>query len=283
MATYEGLEAGKLIGTAFGAVEGIKNTTVRTGAKGKQPLSEIKIDPTTVFQGSLCDFTPAGGEVDTKIVDLDSVSVNLKFCKDTLSNDYAAYQLSAGADGGFTPEAQGIIINEILGKLAIARETALFTALNAEAKADSDVVKVTIIPGNLLDATKVIAEIGKVYKARPASVAGSLEIKIYVSHAVKDTYLEAVADAHNMVAINSDVASRFLGAQLVGVAMADDLVIVSPKSNMFYITDLMTDGNSVEVLDMKPMDGSNQIRFALYMQDKLSYGKAENIVIGDHA
>ena len=276
---YSGLEAGKLIGTAFEKPQGFNNVTVRTGAKGKQPLSEVVIDPATVFQGALCDFTPAGGAIATKIVDLESVSVNLKFCKDTLSNDYTAYQLGAGANAGFTAEAEGIVINEILGKLAVARETVLFTALNAEAQADGDVTKVTVTAANLLDSTKVINEIGKVYKKRPSSIAGSTELKVYVSHAVKDTYLSAVAEAHNTVSINGEVADRYLSASIVGVAMADSVVIVSPMSNVFYITDLLTDSNEVSALDMKERDGSNQIRFSMYMQDALSYGKAENIVV----
>ena len=128
------------------------------------------------------------------------------------------------------------------------------------------------ITGTTVDAANVIAELGKVADAVPSSLYGNEDLYIYVSQNVFRAYKRALggfsangvgANGVNGLGNNQDIDIQYFdGIKVVAAnGLADDTMVSTLKSNLFFGTGLLADHNEIKVLDMANLDGSKNVRF----------------------
>jgi hypothetical protein len=282
---FVGIEAGKLIARQMvkgsSLAQGIFQ--IRQNAKGKTTLRTIQVG-TDALQGSLCDFTPAGGDINNKTVDLSPVNINLQFCKDELNIEWSAYDMQPGADGSLNAEAATAITEAILHRVAIAVDKDIWSAITAEAVADTDIPtqnKVTL--AGVLTVDNILDEIGKVYSALAQVEDFDPSDAVIIMHTTdKAVYEQALAKNGAMPQFYLDEkGTNYLGVKIAGIVGANPgYVYGSFVSNLYYLTDIDNDRNNVTLKDMGDTDLSNNIRFKAHWWNTASYAFPERFVLG---
>ena len=67
-------------------------------------------------------------------------------------------------------------------------------------------------------------------------------------------------------------------ALVVAQGLADDRMVASRKSNLYFGTGLISDHNEVKLIDMASIDGSKNVRFVMRYSAGVQYGIASDIV-----
>ena len=280
-ATYTGREAGQLIGAGLIKGDSLSQGvfTIRSNAKGKSVIRTIDI-AANALQGTLCDFTPAGGAISNKAVTLTPHNVNIQTCKDTLNFDFSAYDMTPGADGTLNAEASKAFAESILARIAIGVDKAIWAAIKIEAGADANVLDVSL---TATTTSNILAQIGLMYsKLAETEDFDATDSVILVSPQDKALYEQALAEAGAMPAFYlGEKGTNYLGVRIVssvGVIKGD--MYASRIDNLFFLTDMDNDRNNVSVKDMNEVDLSNNIRFKAHWMQAASYARGSKFVLG---
>ena len=120
------------------------------------------------------------------------------------------------------------------------------------------------ITGVAITAANVVVELGKVVDALPPSLYGNEDLYIYVSQNILRAYKRALATTGGSVqGNNQDLNVEFFdGVKVVAAnGLANDTIVSTLKSNLFFATGLLSDQNEIKVLDMSETLGSKNVRF----------------------
>ena len=86
----------------------------------------------------------------------------------------------------------------------------------------------------------------------------------------------------NMYSMNNDYEATFEGIKLsVVYGMPDDKLVAAQVSNLFFGTDLISDTTQVKMLDMSPLDGSENLRFVAKYSGGVQVGIGAEVVQQD--
>jgi len=61
--------------------------------------------------------------------------------------------------------------------------------------------------------------------------------------------------------------------------MTNDWMMAAQKSNLYFGTGLLADGNEVKVIDMADIDGSENVRVVMRFTAAVQYGVGSEIVL----
>jgi hypothetical protein len=136
----------------------------------------------------------------------------------------------------------------------------------------------------------VIAELGKIVDAIPNALYGSPDLKIYVPQGVMKAYIRALGGFS--VAATSNAGTDAKGTQwynggaltfdgipvFVANGLAANTAIAAETSNLFFGCGLLNDTNEIALLDMSPLDGSQNVRFVLRAGMAVNYHSVSDIV-----
>jgi hypothetical protein len=154
--------------------------------------------------------------------------------------------------------------------------------------ADSDVVDVV---GTTVTAANVIAELGKVVDAIPATLYGKEDLYLYVSQNVARAYVRALggfgaaglgANGTNAQGTQwwNNGSLSFDGVTIfVANGLGDNYIVAAEKSNLYFGTGLLSDHNEVKVIDMADIDGSQNVRIVMRLTAGVQYGIGSDIVL----
>ena len=143
---------------------------------------------------------------------------------------------------------------------------------------DADVIDVV---GTTIDASNVIAELGKVIDAVPAELYGNSELSIYISQSTARAYVRAQAalgykDLYHVGQTQLD----FEGTKLmVCNGMPANKMVAAEKSNLYFGTGLMNDMNEIKVIDMADIDGSQNVRIVMRYTASTQFAIGSEIVL----
>ena len=145
------------------------------------------------------------------------------------------------------------------------------------------------ITGAVVTAANVIAELGKVADAVPSSLYGNEYLFIYVSQNVWRAYKRALGgfqadgvggNGSMAQGTNQDIDIQYFDGIKVVVAngLADDTMVSTLKSNLYFGTGLLNDQNEIKVLDMADLDGSKNVRFIARYTAAVQIAVLEDVV-----
>ena len=279
--TYSGEFAGKYVSAALLSGNTIANglIEVKPNVKFKEVLKRVSLSG--AIANASCDFTDAGAVVLTeRIIEPKELQVNLELCKTPFQSDWEAISMGYSAHDNMPATFSDYFIGLMAAQIAAQTETDIWSGTAGAGTFDgfSTLLTAATLPagqditGTTVDASNVIAELGKVADAVPSSLYGNEDLYIYVSQNIFRAYKRALggfsangvgANGVNGLGNNQDIDVQYFdGIKVVAAnGLADDTMVSTLKSNLFFATGLLSDANEIKVLDMSDLDGSKNVRF----------------------
>jgi hypothetical protein len=279
--TYSGEFAGKYVSAALLSGNTIANglIEVKPNVKFKEVLKRVSLSG--AIANASCDFTDAGAVVLTeRIIEPKELQVNLELCKTPFQSDWEAISMGYSAHDNLPANFSDYFIGLMAAQIAAQTETDIWSGTAGAGTFDgfSTLLTAATLPagqditGTTVDAANVIAELGKVADAVPSSLYGNEDLYIYVSQNIFRAYKRALggfsangvgANGVNGLGNNQDIDVQYFDGFKVVAAngLADDTMVSTLKSNLFFGTGLLADHNEIKVLDMADLDGSKNVRF----------------------
>ena len=288
--TYAGEFAGKYISAALLSGNTIANglIEVKPNVKFKEVLK--RVDLSGIIANASCDFTDAGTVALTeRILEPKELQVNLELCKTPFQSDWEAISMGYSAHDDLPKTFSDYFIGLMAGKIAEATENSIWSGSAGAGSFDGFATLLTAatlpsgqdIVGTTVDASNVIAELGKVVDATPSSIVNNEDLFIYVSNNVFRAYKRALALVGGSTqGNNQDVDVQYFDGIKIVIAngLADNKMVATLKSNLYFGTGLLADHNEIKVLDMADLDGSKNVRFVARYTAAVQIGVLEDVV-----
>lgn len=297
--SYAGEFAGEYISAALLSGSTLDNglITVKPNIKYKEVLKKVSTDG--LVKNSGCDFDPTSTITLTeKTVEPKSLQVNLQLCKADFRSDWTAISMGYSATDTLPPSFSNFLLGHVADKVALKTEQDIwngaaatngsFAGFKELMLADADVTDVGA--GAAVTSANVIEKMGLVLDAIPAEIYTSEDLFIYVSQNVARAYVRALGGFQATIgAAGTDDkgtqwynggALSFDGVKLVVAnGLPNNTMVAAEKSNLFFATGLLNDQNSVQVIDMQDIDGSQNVRIVMRYTAAVQYLFGSEIVL----
>jgi hypothetical protein len=282
--TYAGELAGEIVAKALLSNVSTQYVTMKPNVPYKSVVR--KIDDTVTFAAGTCDFTPTGTITLTeRILTLEEFQVQRQICKKDFFIDWTTADVMSGR---VNTQIQDAIIGRLVGGIAAANETIMWSGVNATA-GQYDGFETLIKAGGsgavsagsgALSDTNIIATIWDVINTAPAAVKGAAEKPaIYMGQAAWESYMQAQIAAGNgwYLTGGPEVSRRFVGMYEIYVCpgMTANNIIFAQPSNLMLGTWQENQMNEVFILDMQNLDGSQNVRYGarFYLGAQIAVGE----------
>ena len=268
--TYAGELAGEIVAKALLSNVSTQYVTMKPNVPYKSVVR--KIDDTVTFAAGTCDFTPTGTITLTeRILTLEEFQVQRQICKKDFFIDWTTADVMSGR---VNTQIQDAIIGRLVGGIAAANETIMWSGVNATA-GQYDGFETLIKAGGsgavsagsgALTSANIIATIWDVINTAPAAVKGAAEKPaLYMGQAAWEAYMQAQIAAGNgwYLTGGPEVSRRFVGMYEIYVCpgMTANNIIFAQPSNLMLGTWQENQMNEVFILDMQNLDGSQNVRY----------------------
>jgi hypothetical protein len=299
--TYAGEFAGKYISAALLSAATIENggIEVKPNVKYKEVIKKIATD--AIVKDATCDFTATSTVTLTeKILQPEEFQVNLQLCKKDFHSDWEAVQMGYSAFDSLPPSFADFILSHVAAKVAEKTEQNIWRGVTANAgefngiatlvSLDAALPTAQEVAGTTVTAANVVAELGKIVDALPAALYGKEDLYLYVSQNIAKAYVRALggfgasglgANGTNAMGTQwwNNGSLSFDGIKMfVANGLAANTAIATLKSNLFFGTGLLNDLNTVKLLDMQDLDGSENVRVVVRFTAGVQYAIVEDIV-----
>ena len=301
--TYAGEFAGKYISAALLSGNTIANGGIEVlpNIKFKQVINRINTD--AIVADATCDFSATSTiTIAEKIITPEEFQVNLQLCKKDFHQTWMAIQQGYSAFDSLPPTFADYLISHVAAKVAEKTEKNIWAGVTANAgEFDGFTRLLTLDAGlpstqevaatstNITAASTVVAELGKLVDAIPAALYGKEDLYLYISQATARAYVRALggfgasglgANGTNAMGTQwyNNGSLSFDGIKIfVANGLAPTVAIAAQKSNLYFGTGLLNDQNEVQVIDMSPIDGSQNVRVVMRFTAAVQYGNVADI------
>jgi hypothetical protein len=296
---YAGKAAGFYISAALKEATSLDHLTVLQNIKYKENLQ--KVAGSNLVRNADCNFTDHGTLALTEsILTPKMLQINMQTCKDTLLSSWEAETMRAGAMNNNSPKFEDYVISYFTQHIADAVESSVWsgaaatngqfegflTAATGAFAVNGNVVQTnnTGGAGTAYTAANIISNLQTIAAAIPSTVYGKEDLRIYMNWKTYRLYISAISALGyvNMYSMNNDYEATFEGIKLsVVYGMPDDKLVAAQVSNLFFGTDLLSDTTQVKMLDMSPLDGSENLRFVAKYSGGVQVGIGAEVVQQD--
>ena len=298
--TYAGEFAGKYIAAALLSAPTLEKggITIHPNVKFKQVIQKVATDG--IVKNATCDFDATSTLTLTeRVLAPEEFQVNLSLCKKDFHSTWQAAEMGYGAFDQLPKSFADFLIAHVASKVAAAMESTIWVGVNATAgefagistqiAADAALPSAQEVAGTTVTASNAVVELGKLVDAIPARMYGQEDLKLYVSQNIYKAYVRALggfassgvgANGYDNKGTNQVLGDVFFDGISVFMAngMAANTAIATTVSNLHFATGLLNDMNSVKVLDMADLDGSENCRVIMRFTADAKYGFAEDMV-----
>lgn len=299
--TYAGEFAGKYISAALLSGSTIANggIEVKPNVKYKEVIKKLATD--AIVKDATCDFTATSTVTLTeKILQPEEFQVNLQLCKKDFKSDWEAVQMGYSAFDSLPPSFADFILAHVVAKVAEKTEQNIWKGVTANAgefnglatlvALDAALPAAQEIAGTTVTSSNVVAQLGSIVDAIPASLYGKEDLYLYVSQNIARAYVRALggfgasglgANGTNAMGTQwwNNGSLSFDGIKIfVANGLSNNTAIATLKSNLFFGTGLLSDHNEVKLIDMADIDGSENVRVVMRFTAGVQYGAVEDIV-----
>ena len=296
---YAGKAAGFYISAALKEATSLEHLTVLQNIKFKENLQ--KIAGSSLVRNADCNFTNHGNLALTEsILTPKNLQINMETCKDTLLSSWEAETMKAGAMNNNSPKFEDYVISYFTQHISDAVESSVWsgaaatngqfegflTAATGAFAVNGNTVPTTNAGGAAVayTAANIIENLQIIAAAIPSTVYGREDLCIYMNWKTYRLYISAISALGyvNMYSMNNDYEATFEGIKLAVVyGMPDNQLVAAQKSNLYFGTDLLSDTTQVKMLDMSPLDGSENLRFVAKYSGGVQVGIGSEVVWQD--
>jgi hypothetical protein len=273
--------------------------TIMPNIAYKTTLHKLATDG--LLKDATCDFSASSTVTITeRQLTLEPFQVNLQLCKKEFVSSWNSEEMGFSANKVMAKSFTDYLLAYVTEKVASSVETAIWVGANATAgqidgistllAADAALPAAQEVAGTTVTAANVVAELGKIVDALPAALYGKEDLRIYVSQNIAKAYVRALGGFiaagvgangtenkgtqwYNNGSLSFDGIPLF-----VANGLAANTAIASETSNLFFGCGLLNDFNSVKVLDMADLDGSDNVRLILRASYAVNYHSVSDIV-----
>jgi len=238
-----------------------------------------------IIQDEDCDFNSQGmGVLSEKTFSVDGKKVNLEYCIKTFEANYLAETIKSGSNNTSSDAVNKYLLSQSAKQIADGIVKYAFadtpTGLVGKIKADGNQVDVDILQ---FDKTNAIDELGKVYLAIPEAIQEADDLVwIIDNQSAKFFRLNAMDTTIPELTINEGLKLEYMGyPMVVGAGMPANTIIVARKSNLLYLTDLVSDAEDMEVISMRSTTGQPVVRFVTDFKLGFDFMIPEEIILAD--
>lgn len=299
--TYAGEFAGKYIAAALLSARTLDNKyiTIQPNVKYKSVIQKIAVD--SIVNDASCDFATSGTVALTeRILEPKELQVNLELCKQEFVDSWEALQLGYSAFDNVPANFTDFLISYVGGKVAEATEISIWqgaSATNGQFQGIYNELSSSVVAGGVnapvtssvsgsVTSANVLSALNALVDAIPAAVYGKEDLMIYIPTNVAKAYQQALAggaqgaNGYNNMMNVGEKPMNFNGIELaLCPGLASSAMVAAQKSNLFFGTGLMSDYNTVKVLDMEDLDGSQNFRIIMRYTADTVYGIGSDIAI----
>ena len=273
---FAGKAAGFYISAALKQAKSLDFMTVLENIKYKENIQ--KMAGSGLVLDNTCDFTSAGTLAMTEaVLEPKNLQINLSICKATLLTGWEALQMRAGRDAG-APVSFEDYATAYMGEIiADATEDSVWKGVTGNSGEFNGFCGYWLLPGT--DATVVQSAASGAYTngnilanlqtlvdsitgGTAVNVVGKEDAYIYMNNKTWQLYIQAISALTGVpwMNMNSDYEPVFEGIKIAVVpGMIDNQMVFAQSSNLFFGTDLLSDSTRISLLDMAPLDGSDNI------------------------
>lgn len=273
---YCGEDSMAIIGKALlgGDTLAAQCLTVYPNVKNATTIHKLSTDG--LLQADSCDFTASGDVdlVDKKVTPAD-YKVNIELCITDLEAHWLSAQMAPGALNDEIPtEAGEFILDYVAQRVAQTVDNLIWMASVAGGdefdglyKQGFDDATVIDVPFVAITPANVIAQLQAMYDAIPDEICDAPDMKLMVAKNVAKAYKQATAAASAEMYFVGERPLDFLGLPIVPIrGMAASHMFAAQVSNLVMATDLLTDFNTTEVIDMSKTTGADTARIKMRMK-----------------
>lgn len=299
--TYAGEFKDKIIAAALLSSPTIDNggIEIKPNIKYKEVIKKIATDD--ILKNATCDFDATSTVTLTeRILQPEEFQVNLQLCKKDFHSDWLSAQQGFSSFDVLPTSFADFLVAHVAAKVAAKNETNIWSGVNANAgefagftallAADAALPAAQEVAGTTVTAANVVAELGKIVDAIPATLYTNENLYIYVSQNIARAYVRALGgfgasglgangtNAQGTQWYNNGSLS-FDGVKIfVANGLAANRAIATTKDNLYFGTSLLSDMTEVKVIDLADIDGSQNVRVVMRMSAGVQYGIVEDIV-----
>jgi hypothetical protein len=299
--TYAGEFKDQIIAAALLSAPTIEagGITVKPSIKYKEVIKKLSTD--AILKNATCDFDATSTVTLTeRILTPEEFQVNLQLCKKDFHSDFLSAQQGYSAFDVLPTSFADFLVAHVAAKVAAKNETNIWSGVTANAgefdgfatllAADAALPAAQEVAGTTVTSSNVVAELGKIVDAIPASLYGNDGLYLYVSQNIARAYVRALggfgasglgANGTNALGTQwyNNGSLSFDGVKIfVANGMAANKAIATTKDNLFFGTGLLTDHTEVKLIDMSDIDGSQNVRVVMRLTAGVQYGIVEDIV-----
>ena len=302
--SYSGSFAGKYVAAALLPAPTIANNliTVKQNVKYKEVLKRVGIDD--IVKDGSCDFDPTSTLTLTeRILEPKDLQINLSLCKSDFRSDWEAIEMGYSAFDNLPKNFSDFLIAHVAEKSAARNELSIWQGVASNSgqfdgfetllAADTELPAAQEVAGTTVDSTNVTAELGKIVDAMPDTLYGREDLRLYVSNNIFKAYVRALGgygaagvgangfENKGNMWYTTGGALYFDGIPVVMCpGMSADTAILSTIDNLYFGTGLLNDhtSQSVKVLDMEDLDGSQNCRVIMRFTAAVQYAFAADVV-----
>tara|TARA_B100000035_G_scaffold44238_1_gene33198 strand:- start:3391 stop:4329 length:939 start_codon:yes stop_codon:yes gene_type:complete len=272
---------------------------VRQNIRYKQVMQKIATDA-NVIQNATCGFSDTSTVTLTeRILQPEEFQSNLEFCKKDFVPTWEAMELGMSAYKNPPKSFVDFVLGHVAGLIKEKTEQNIWEGVNANvgefdgfvtlALADSDVIDVASHAA--VTSANVIDKLGSIVDSIPSKLYNKDDMYVYISQNIARAYVRALGGfSSNIGAAGTDSKGTqwyngsgdlsFDGVKLfVANGLADDTAMATQKSNLFFGTGLLNDMNEAKVIDMSPIDGSQNFRVVMRYTSGVQYAIGSEIVL----
>jgi hypothetical protein len=299
--TYAGEFAGKYIAAALLSARTLDNgyITIMPNVKYKSVIQRIAVD--SIVNDASCDFATSGTVALTeRILEPKELQVNLQLCKQEFVDSWQALQLGFSAFDTIPATFTDFLVSYVGGKVAEATEISIWqgnSATNGQFQGIYNELSSSVVAGGVnapvtssvsgsITSANVLTALNAIVDAIPATVYGKEDIYIYLPTNVAKAYQQALAggaqgaNGYNNMMNVGEKPMNFNGIELAFCpGLPASAMVAAQKSNLFFGTGLMSDYNTVKVLDMEDLDGSQNFRVIMRYTADTVFGIGNDIAI----
>ena len=202
----------------------------------------------------------------------------------TFEANYLAETIKSGSNNTSSDAVNKYLLSQSAKQIADGIVKYAFadtpTGLVGKIKADGNQVDVDILQ---FDKTNAIDELGKVYLAIPEAIQEAEDLVwIIDNQSAKFFRLNAMDTTIPELTINEGLKLEYMGyPMVVGAGMPANTIVVARKSNLLYLTDLVSDAEDMEVISMRSTTGQPVVRFVTDFKLGFDFMIPEEIILAD--
>lgn len=243
----------------------------------------------TPLVADACAFSAAGDvTLNAKTITPVAVKMNVSVCKTDLDASFLTERMRAGAMNKEFPTDVNDFILSLAGQSIKAQieslfwngdTTSLFQGVWYKSSADTTTIKLS---ANTITSSNVIAELDRVYTNIPSAVLFNTveKPKIYIAPAVAKYYRQALASLNRAYNPTTEYELMFQGLELaIAPFTSNNKMIAALPSNLVYGCDLVSDLDTISVIDMSDKDGSDEIRFKARIKNAADFKVGAELVV----